>query len=165
MPRGGARPGAGRKPSGKRAPPKPRVRKSKANPDGPGRGGSRPGAGSKIPSAKRRKTPSKETIAAAETLAAEVVRKDLSPVQYLIGVYTNPKVKAERLDRAAVAAAPYLHPRLQGVAFTMAPAPGITPANPVPQLAETMDEGINQTELARRIAFALALGHRLAKEG
>jgi hypothetical protein len=65
------------------------------------RGGKRPGAGRRRGSLNRR---TRETIAAAE--------QGLTPLEYLIKVYLNPRLNVRiRLD-AAKAAAPYVHPKL-----------------------------------------------------
>lgn len=39
----------------------------------------------------------------------------LSPLDYLLGIMNNPKVDAARRDKAAVAAAPYVHARADRV--------------------------------------------------
>jgi hypothetical protein len=66
------------------------------------RGGRREGAGRK-PGSKVTKT----QLIAAEALAAGV-----SPLEYMLAVMRDPAAPADRRDRMAAAAAPYIHPRL-----------------------------------------------------
>jgi hypothetical protein len=45
------------------------------------------------------------------TLTAMQQRGELSPLQYLVDLVNDPTADPARRDRAAIAAAPYLHPR------------------------------------------------------
>lgn len=54
-------------------------------------------------------------LTAARKAAAAVSASGLSPLQYMLRVMRNPKADAERRDRMAVAAAPFIHPRLANV--------------------------------------------------
>jgi hypothetical protein len=60
-------------------------------------------------------------------------------------------------------AAPYLHPRLSSVAFQMAPPPSQSAGQ---YMGEAKDVGdlVGVLEVARRVAFTLALGHQKAKK-
>lgn len=65
------------------------------------RGGYRPGAG----------RPARETTPEPETPA--LGNPALSPLDYLLGVMNDPTAAPERRDRAAIAAAPYVHGKVE----------------------------------------------------
>src|SRR5215469_1766003 len=71
-----------------------------------GHGGRRAGAGRKPGSANRK------TLEIADQAATDGVL----PFEYMLAVMRDPNVEPERRDRMAVAAAPYIHPRLAVVA-------------------------------------------------
>ena len=67
-----------------------------------GHGGRRARAGRKPGSANRK----------TRELADQAATDGLTPLEYMLGVVRDPNVEPERRDRMAVAAAPYIHPRL-----------------------------------------------------
>ena len=72
------------------------------------RGGYRPGAG-------RPKGSKGAVVAAGESKTAikKAARKaGLSPLDYMLAVMNNPEADQNRRDRMAVAAAPFVHPRV-----------------------------------------------------
>ena len=93
-------------------------------------------------------------------------RQDETPLEYMLRVMRDHQQPIDRRDKMAISVAPYLHPKLQGVAFQMAPLPAFTPGNYL-QDQNPGDEAsrLSRLELARRIAFTMADGARLAKKG
>ena len=77
-----------------------------------GRGGRRPGAGR--PRGKRDRA-TRESLAEAE-------RTGELPLAYLLRVMRDESVDVQRRDAMALAAAPFLHPRLQAIAHDPKPA-------------------------------------------
>ena len=71
------------------------------------RGGKRPGAG--------RKKGSSLTSNMAKKTAMRVLDNGASPLDYMLAVMTGEKEYDETKFKAAVSAAPYVHPRLQAV--------------------------------------------------
>lgn len=74
-----------------------------------GSGGARKGAGRKLGRASRK------TREIADRLAAEA---GLTPLEYMIQVMRNPDAATDRRDAMAIAAAPYIHPRLSSTQLT-----------------------------------------------
>ena len=163
MPRGGARPGAGRKrklvqppdPSQIKPPPPPK-------PPGDRRGGARKGAGrggiglSVVAKA----TPAPDPV--VDMLNRELTGPNATPLQYMLAVMRNPNEDPARRDKMAISAAPFLHARLTGVAFELARPPmEMAGSYEKPVLEDA--ENSNDLELARRIAYALAMGAKKAK--
>jgi hypothetical protein len=72
------------------------------------KGGKRPGAG------RKKGIPNKVTAAKAAAIAAS----GLTPLDYMLSVMRDESADPERRDRAAVAAAPYAHPRLAAIEHT-----------------------------------------------
>jgi hypothetical protein len=59
-------------------------------------------------------SPNKKTKELQDKIAAS----GLTPLDYMLGVMRNPKVKADRRDKMAIAAAPYVHPKLASVVLS-----------------------------------------------
>ena len=72
------------------------------------RGGKRPGAGRKL-GGKNKRTLRNETIDSERRM----------PLQHMLDVMDDPKASQDRRDRMAIAAAPYLHPRLASIDATV----------------------------------------------
>lgn len=89
MARGGYRPGSGPKKGAKY---RPRTRKA----DGP---------------AKKRPTKAKKTPEVQPDIAAEAKMENKDPLTYMLDVMNNTDAGAERRDRMAIAAAPFVHAR------------------------------------------------------
>ena len=70
-----------------------------------GHGGKRPGAGRKAGSISKR----------TQRFRAEVAESGKTMLEYVVGVARDETVDPERRDKMAIAALPYLHPRLQVV--------------------------------------------------
>ena len=70
-----------------------------------GHGGRRPGAGRKPGSVNKAKLEAREAAAA----------KGITPLDHMLAVLNDPNEGWKRKDAMAVAAAPYLHPRLSNV--------------------------------------------------
>jgi hypothetical protein len=70
-----------------------------------GHGGYRPGSGRK-PGSVTRKT---------REIADGAAARGVTPLAYLISVMSDPQVDAHRRDQAAIAALPYVHPRLSHI--------------------------------------------------
>jgi hypothetical protein len=70
-----------------------------------GRGGRRPGAGRKAGGHNKR------TL----EFHAEVAKSKRTPLEHMVAVMLDETADQDRRDRMAVAAAPYLHPRLQSI--------------------------------------------------
>jgi len=68
-------------------------------------GGKRPGAG------RPKGAISKKTQALQEAVASS----GMTPLQYMLKVMRNPKATADRRDRMAAAAAPYVHSKLASI--------------------------------------------------
>ncbi|MGH7080392.1 MAG: hypothetical protein ACREFU_20120 [Acetobacteraceae bacterium] len=66
------------------------------------RGGRRPGSG-RPPGAKNCRT---------REIAERAAESGVTPIEYVLAVMLDETVEADRRDRMAVAAAPYIHPRL-----------------------------------------------------
>ncbi|MCU0943548.1 MAG: hypothetical protein MUE35_13480 [Hydrogenophaga sp.] len=81
------------------------------------RGGYRPGAGR--PKGSKSKVAAPVDLAAAQAPADAPDKTDdltdASPLDYLLSVMRDPKADPVRRDRAAIAAAPFLHPRKEPV--------------------------------------------------
>ncbi|RIY00201.1 hypothetical protein D3218_13015 [Aureimonas flava] len=73
-----------------------------------GRGGKRAGAG-------RRKGAQNKATAQRER---DVAKGGDTPLDYMLKVMRNPRADGERRDRMAVAAAPYVHPKLASMQHT-----------------------------------------------
>jgi hypothetical protein len=101
---------------------------------GVGSGGIRKGAG------RKHKSPSKTNL---ELRKAIMSRKKSLPLEYLINIMRSSKQTPERRFAAAVAAAPYLHPKLQSIQHNV---------NPL-DLRLLTDE---QLDLVRRLTRSLA---------
>lgn len=97
MPRGGPRPGAGR----------PKGSASK-------KGSARPTVARKP----RVRAPAAAPVAPAESklpegfIPSDMVTEHRTPLDYMLAVVNDPTIDAARRDRMAVAAAPYLHPKV-----------------------------------------------------
>jgi phage terminase small subunit len=156
MPRGGARPGAGRKAKV----PASAERKEK----GPGRGGKRENAGRRITVERVDKL---VRTAKAPDFMVDIMLKasqaGITPAEYMMAVMNDPNADWDRRDRMAIAAAPYLHARLQGVSFHMAPPPSSMPGR-YATIEPDAESDVGALEVARRVAFTLALGHQKAKK-
>ena len=68
-------------------------------------GGKRPGAGRPKGAINQR----------TRKFERSIKNSGLTPVEYMLRVMRNPRAPAHRRDRAAAAAAPYIHSRLQAV--------------------------------------------------
>jgi phage terminase small subunit len=167
MPRGGFRPGAGRKRivgeagAAQIKPKKPaseagKKRAERLNAD---RRAS-PGAGAIGAATIKRAKPPPGTV--IDQIVHELKRPDETPLQYMLRIMRDPLQPNERRDMMAIKAASYLHPRLTGVAFEMAPRPEMQIGDY--KKPELEGEQSNNLEIARRIAFALAMGAAKAKE-
>lgn len=75
----------------------------------------------------------------------EINGRRMSPLAYMLKVMRNSKADKDRRDRMGVAAAPYVHPRLNSI-------------QGVPDLPVEVRETLELTDAARRIAFVLAAG-------
>lgn len=79
---------------------------------------------------------------------AELVKKalgdDISPLEYLLGVMRNEENATERRDWAAQHAAPYVHPKLQAIAY-----------KPIGEGQE--DKKMDDITLVRNLLFAVEL--------
>lgn len=102
------------------------------------KGGARPGAGRK--SAKEMRE---------ARLMARKTGKGSTPLEFLLHVMNDTRCKPERRLAAAVAAAPYVHPRLQAVEHTGRDGKDLIPAS-----------GFDPLETARQIAFMFELASR-----
>ena len=71
----------------------------------------------------------------------------LMPLEYMLKVMCNAKAGAERRDRMAIAAAPYITPRLQAVEYTAPPTPHI-------------EERPDMLVFARQVALVLYLADK-----
>jgi hypothetical protein len=80
------------------------------------RGGRRPGAGRKL-GGKNKRTLRNETIDSERRM----------PLQHMLDVMDDPKASQDRRDRMAIAAAPYLHPRLSSIDSTTRVEVDVTP--------------------------------------
>lgn len=98
------------------------------------RGGARDGAGRKPGSTNKASSELREAIAASGE----------TPAEYMLRVMRDKTVDHDRRDKMAVAAAPYVHPKLAAVEHTG------KDGGPI----ETAD--VTDQEAARRIAFTLA---------
>ena len=98
------------------------------------RGGARAGAGRKAG------TPNKSSAELKKAIAAS----GETPAEYMLRVMRDPFVDHDRRDKMAVAAAPYVHPKLAAIEHTG------KDGGPI----ETRE--LSETEAARRIAFTLA---------
>jgi hypothetical protein len=67
------------------------------------KGGKRVGAGRKRGSLTKR----------TREVARAVAKTGITPLEYMLKVMRNPRADADRRDRMAAAAAPFMHPRLQ----------------------------------------------------
>jgi hypothetical protein len=168
MPRGGARPGAGRKKS---------LIKPKERPQT--RGGVREGAGRKPGRPAKKKPAHPAPIEVTREVIRESRATGETPLEYMLRVMRTPVTAVtqegkevldlsheDRRDRMAMAAAPYLHARLSGVAFQMARPPtemagafGLTGNDSGEEIEEA-----GALEVARRVAFTLALGYQKTKK-
>lgn len=72
------------------------------------RGGNRPGAG------RKRGSPNKASIARQK----QVAEGGQTPLEYMLRVMRDSRTNGERRDRMAVAAAPYVHPKLANMQHT-----------------------------------------------
>jgi hypothetical protein len=70
-----------------------------------GHGGKRAGAGRKPGSANRK----------TSEIANAAIKNGVTPLDYMLSVLRDPNAGPERRDRMAIAAAPYIHPRLNSV--------------------------------------------------
>ena len=99
MPRGGPRPGAGRPKGstskGKKAP--------ASKPEAKKKSGKGKAAGGKAVVVRPDPPPIEEV------LQGEVLPANMTPLEYMLGVMNNRKAEADRRDRMAMAAAPYVH--------------------------------------------------------
>ncbi len=75
------------------------------------KGGKRPGAGRKKGSPNRLK----KAVQIAATKAG------ITPLEYMLKVMRNTKADWDRRDRMAIAAAPFMHPRLQAAVNPLDP--------------------------------------------
>lgn len=75
------------------------------------RGGKRAGAGRKVGAASRR----------TREVANKAAQEGLTPLEYMTAVMTDPTADQKRRDAMAVAAAPYMHARLQAVSLGSEP--------------------------------------------
>jgi hypothetical protein len=73
------------------------------------RGGYRPGAGR--PRGAKSKTRAKLVLASAPIVTHPAAR-DLDPMAYLLAVMRDENAEPSRRDRAAIAIAPFIHPRV-----------------------------------------------------
>jgi len=104
MPRGGPRPGAGRKPLSEAE--KARARAGRAAKRRPGASkGKAPTRTSVKP--KKAAPPARSARPAVD--AVETPPEQLDPLSYMLKVMNNPRATPERRDRMAVAAAPFVH--------------------------------------------------------
>ena len=85
-------------------------------------------------------TPNRATAARVE----EIKATGETPADYMLRVMRDPSVDHDRRDKMAVAAAPYVHPKLAAIEHTG------KDGGPI----ETVE--LTETEAARRIAFTLA---------
>ena len=107
------------------------------------RGGKREGAGRKAG------VPNKVTRELREAAAGS----GEMPVEYMLRVMRDPQVEHQRRDHMAIAASPYLHPKLSAIEHTG------KDGGPI------VTENASELEIARRLAFALMKGDRaLSKE-
>jgi len=74
------------------------------------RGGYRPGAGRPKGSGRKILPPAKLSAADVKDIVAAAGE---SPLAYMLRVMNNPEVDPSRRDRIAVAAAPFVHPRIE----------------------------------------------------
>lgn len=81
-------------------------------PTTPGRRGRKPGT--PRTGGRKKGTPNKFNA----RLRAELIGRDISPLEYMLEVMRDPTADKERRDRMAIAAAPYCHPRLQTMTVT-----------------------------------------------
>lgn len=79
--------------------------------------------------------------------------KGLTPLEYMLAVLRNPAVDTARRDWAASTAAPYLHAKLASTEVTDNREPAVA-----------LDDA-GSLRLVRQVAFALALGARLQRQG
>ncbi len=103
------------------------------------RGGKRPGAGRKKGS-KNQKT---------RVFNARIKAADALPLDYMLRVMRDSKANKDRRDKMAIAAAPYIHPRLQAVEH-------ITPPPDQPTLGGSQDYLV----LARQVAVVLYMADK-----
>jgi len=68
-------------------------------------GGKRPGAGRKPGSANK----------LTREIADNSFKKGITPLEYMLQVLRDPRADTARRDQMAIAAAPYIHPRLQPI--------------------------------------------------
>lgn len=85
-------------------------------------------------------TPNKANAAKA----AEIAATGETPMEYMIRVMRDRTVEHDRRDKMAVAAAPYVHPKLANIEMAG------------PDGGPIQTEEISDTESARRVAFLLA---------
>ena len=69
------------------------------------RGGKRPGAGRRVGAASER----------TREIADKAIQGGNSPLEYMLAVMTDAGADNKRRDAMAIAAAPFIHPRLQAV--------------------------------------------------
>jgi len=79
----------------------------------------------------------------------------LTPLDYILAVMRDPKAEPERRDKMALAAVPFFHPKLNAIDATLTGKDG----GPIETKSETSPE-----EIARRVAFILALGVHAKQE-
>jgi len=111
-----------------------------------GRGGRRPGAGRKAGGHNKR------TL----EFHAEVAKSGCTPLEHMLAVLHDPKANADRRDRMAVAAAPFIHPKLAVVDSTVKLAAEVT---------VTLSEDERRERARRMIAEAFAERPPLTVEG
>jgi hypothetical protein len=109
------------------------------------RGGRREGAGRKA-GGKNRRTLRNETVDSGRRM----------PLEHMLAVMDDPKASQDRRDRMAIAAAPYLHPRLSSIDSTVKLAAEVT---------VTLSEDERRERARRMIAEAFAERVPLTVEG
>ena len=151
------------------------------------RGGKRAGAGRKPGTGRiespRKRPPDIQNLPVAELLTAQMASKEVidevnarlvgSPIEVIVKLAAMPMPanmteQQERWERSFrlechKIAAPYMHPRLASVAFQVAPPPSQSPGRYMGEAKDEQDE-MGALEIARRVAFTLALGYQKTKK-
>lgn len=86
----------------------------------------------------QRKAPTKQLLAELGTTPKQLAAHGLSPLEYMLRIMRDSKVSRDMRLKAAVAAAPYAHPKLAQVDHTVGNAAG----KPFVIQATLGDEGI-----------------------
>lgn len=98
------------------------------------RGGVRPGAG-------RKKGGTNAATRATREIALRAAAEGITPLQYMLDVLRDPESPEERRAWAAEKAAPYIHPRLEAIAFK--------------EIDKKQQQELNPKEVVKWLAFEL----------